>query len=59
MPYKDEEKRRSATRERVKRFRKNKEALQDVTIPVCPDCGGRGFIEFNHGLLQVACKCRS
>ena len=35
------------------------EVTDQVAIPVCPDCRGRGFIEYNHGLIQMPCgKCQ-
>jgi hypothetical protein len=59
MSYKDIEKRRSATKERVRKCRENKKVLQGVTVPVCPECNGREYIELNHGLIMQACKCKN
>lgn len=56
MAYKDLEKKRATTRERVRRHR----AKQNVTslVTPCPDCGGKGFIEREHGLIMVKCRCK-
>ena len=52
--YKDLNKKRATTRERVRRYRqKQKGVTEGVT---CPACGGKGYREFEHGLIRLPCK---
>jgi len=56
MSYKDKDLERATTRKRVKKHRaKQKAVTEGVT---CPLCGGRGFTEHEHGLMQVQCECQ-
>lgn len=52
--YKDENKKRATTRERVKRFRKKQKGVTEGVT--CPVCGGRGYTEEEGGLIMRPCK---
>lgn len=52
MAYKDKELQRETTNKRVKRFREK----QKIT---CPACGGKKYIEREHGLIRLPCpECK-
>ena len=54
MAYADKEKQRATTRKRVKRHRAKKTGATKSSD--CKVCGGKGFIELEHGLIQKKCK---
>lgn len=82
--YRDKDKERATTKERVKKYRAKQKGVTGVTprivdvgdtiakgesVPLdltdrvllnpCPACGGRGFIELEHGLIMKPCsECR-
>jgi len=33
--------------------------LSSVDKPVCPICNGKGYIDYEHGLIRIGCQCRS
>ena len=50
--YKDKDKQRATTRERVKRHREKQKGT-------CEKCAGLGYIELDKaGLIRVPCKCQ-
>ena len=55
MSNKNKDEQRAATKERVQKHREKKALQKSVT---CSKCLDRGFIEFNHGLLQQRCSCK-
>lgn len=58
MTYKDKNKKRATTRERVKRFREKQKSVTEGVTP-CSTCGGKGYTEEEGGLIMRPCKeCR-